>query len=152
VLTLTLSKSLGAQGGAVLAHSAVREQLVNTARSFIYDTGLAPAAAGAALAALQVLGDEPERAKQVRANAAVLADAIGVEPPAGAVLSRPMPGPDEALAAVAQAASPGAADRLLPPPVDARRDQPHPPHRPCRSRRSAPRHHRVARDHRWLSR
>jgi 8-amino-7-oxononanoate synthase len=107
VLTLTLSKSLGAQGGAVLAHSAVRDQLVNTARSFIYDTGLAPAAAGAALAALQVLGDEPERAKQVRANAAVLADAIGVEPPAGAVLSRPMPGPDEALAAVAQAAAQG---------------------------------------------
>ena len=47
--TVTLSKSLAAQGGAVLAHEAVRDHLVNTARPFIYDTGLAPAAAGAAL-------------------------------------------------------------------------------------------------------
>lgn len=107
VLTVTLSKSLAAQGGAVLAHGAVREHLVNTARSFIYDTGLAPAAAGAALAALEVLGQEPQRAKQVRVNAALLADAIGVEPPAGAVLSRPMPGPDEALDAVARARAQG---------------------------------------------
>ena len=53
--TLTLSKSLGAQGGAVLASSAVREHLVNRARPFIYDTGLAPAAAGGALAALRVV-------------------------------------------------------------------------------------------------
>ncbi len=103
VLTLTLSKSLASQGGAVLAHGAVRDHLVNSARSFIYDTGLAPAAAGAALAALGVLAEEPGLPNQVRANAAALADAIGVDRPAGAVLSRPMPGPDEALAAVAHA-------------------------------------------------
>ena len=63
--TLTLSKSLGAQGGAVLATSAVREHLVNRARPFIYDTGLAPAAAGGALAALRVVEDEPERVDRV---------------------------------------------------------------------------------------
>jgi len=103
VLTLTLSKSLGSQGGAVLAHPAVREHLVNTARSFIYDTGLAPAAAGAALGALEVLAERPELAKQCRDNAAALAEACGVEQPAGAVLSRAMAGPDEALAAVARA-------------------------------------------------
>jgi 8-amino-7-oxononanoate synthase len=40
VLTLTLSKSLGAQGGAVLADPVVIEHLVNTARAFIFDTGL----------------------------------------------------------------------------------------------------------------
>ncbi len=107
VLTLTLSKSLGAQGGAVLGHPAVRDQLVNTARSFIYDTGLAPAAAGAALGALAVLGETPELAKQVRDNAARLAEACAVEQPAGAVLSRVMPGPAEALAAVDGAARAG---------------------------------------------
>ena len=45
VLTVTLSKSLGAQGGAVLGAGVVVEHLVNTARAFIFDTGLAPASA-----------------------------------------------------------------------------------------------------------
>ena len=107
VLTATLSKSLGAQGGAVLGHPAVRDHLVNTARTFIYDTGLAPAAAGAALAALRALDHDPGLAARVRANAALLARACGVDAPAGAVLSVPMPGPREALAAVAEAAEHG---------------------------------------------
>ncbi|MEU8433370.1 aminotransferase class I/II-fold pyridoxal phosphate-dependent enzyme, partial [Streptomyces sp. NPDC029216] len=48
VATMTLSKSLGSQGGAVLGPAKVIRHLVNTARAFIFDTGLAPAAAGAA--------------------------------------------------------------------------------------------------------
>lgn len=47
VTTVTLSKSLGSQGGVVLGPARVIEHLVNTARSFIFDTGLAPAAAAA---------------------------------------------------------------------------------------------------------
>ena len=58
VLTVTLSKALGAQGGAVLGHPDVVEHLVNTARSFIFDTALAPSSAGAALGALRVLRAE----------------------------------------------------------------------------------------------
>jgi 8-amino-7-oxononanoate synthase len=42
VQTVTLSKALGSQGGAVLGAAAVVEHLVNAARSFIFDTGLAP--------------------------------------------------------------------------------------------------------------
>jgi 8-amino-7-oxononanoate synthase len=107
VATATLSKSLGAQGGLVLGLPAVREHLVNRARPFIYDTGLAPPAAGAALAALRVLQATPELAVRVRANAAVLAEAADVDAPAGAVLSVPVPGPGEALAGVAAAARHG---------------------------------------------
>lgn len=107
VATGTLSKSFGSQGGLVLGLAAVREHLVNRARPFIYDTGLAPAAAGAALAALRVLQAEPDLADRVRRNAARLSDAVGVGQPAGAVLSVPMPGPGEALAAVAAAAEGG---------------------------------------------
>ncbi|MEU7404966.1 aminotransferase class I/II-fold pyridoxal phosphate-dependent enzyme, partial [Streptomyces sp. NPDC044948] len=59
VATVTLSKSLGAQGGAVLGPARVIDHLVNAARTFIFDTGLAPAAAGAALAALTLLRREP---------------------------------------------------------------------------------------------
>jgi 8-amino-7-oxononanoate synthase len=107
VATLTLSKSLGSQGGAVLATPAVREHLVNTARPFIYDTGLAPAAAGAASAALAVVIDEPERVARVRAVARALAKAGRVPEADGAVLAIAMPGPREAVAAVARAAELG---------------------------------------------
>ena len=107
VATATLSKSFGSQGGLVLGLPAVRDHLVNQARPFIFDTGLAPAAAGAALAALQVLKTTPELADRVRGNAAVLAGAVGLAAPAGAVLSVPMPGPREALAGVAAAAEHG---------------------------------------------
>lgn len=107
VVTTTLSKSLGSQGGAVLGTGLVREHLVNTARPFIYDTGLAPAAAGAALGSLDVLADEPWRCARVREVAARLAEVCGVDEPAGAVLSVPMPGPDEAVAAVAEAGERG---------------------------------------------
>ncbi len=103
VVTATLSKSLAAQGGAVLGDAAVREHLVNTARPFIYDTGLAPAAAGAALGALDALAQQPELVTRVRANAARLRAASGADAPAGAVLSVAMPGPAEARAAVDRA-------------------------------------------------
>lgn len=66
VATMTLSKSLGSQGGAVLGPAKVIRHLVNTARTFIFDTGLAPAAAGAALASLRLLGREPQRAGRAR--------------------------------------------------------------------------------------
>jgi 8-amino-7-oxononanoate synthase len=72
VLTVTLSKSLGAQGGAVLGPAVVVEHLVNTARPFIFDTGLAPAAVAGAGAALEVLRAEPSLAKAVRTRAAAL--------------------------------------------------------------------------------
>jgi 8-amino-7-oxononanoate synthase len=107
VATATLSKSFGAQGGVVLGSLAVREHLVNRARPFIYDTGLAPAAAGGALAALRIVQADRGLPGRVRANAAILADAAGVGAPAGAVLSVPMPGPREALAGVTAAAGHG---------------------------------------------
>ena len=91
----------------VLGSPAVREHLINRARPYIYDTGLAQAAAGGALAALRVVQAVPELVGRVRGNAAILADAAGVGAPAGAVLSVPMPGPREALAGVADAAGHG---------------------------------------------
>lgn len=69
VVTATLSKSLGAQGGVVLGADEVVAHLVNTARPFIFDTGLAPSCAGAALGALSVLRAEPDLPARARANA-----------------------------------------------------------------------------------
>ncbi|TQM62491.1 8-amino-7-oxononanoate synthase [Humibacillus xanthopallidus] len=99
VVTMTLSKALGSQGGAVLAPLAVRDHLVNTARSFIFDTGLAPAAAAAARAAADIVTSDPALAGRVRSHAETIAAALAIEPAAGAVQSLPMPSPDAAVAA-----------------------------------------------------
>jgi 8-amino-7-oxononanoate synthase len=76
VRTVVLSKSLGAQGGAVLGAPEVVDLLTSSARPFIFDTGLAPASAAAALAALRVLRAEPERVDAVRRNAVALASLV----------------------------------------------------------------------------
>lgn len=107
VVTGTLSKSLGSQGGFVLGHPSVREHLVNTARAFIYDTGLAPAPTGSALAALQVLDAEPDRVDAVRHAAATLAAIASAPAPAAAVLSVSMPSAQAAFAAAASCAEAG---------------------------------------------
>lgn len=102
VITTTLSKSLGSQGGAVLGPAAVRDHLVDTARPFIFDTGLAPAAVGAAMAALRVLADEPWRPQAVLDHARALADVCRVaEIPQSAVVSVIIGDPDAAVAAAA---------------------------------------------------
>ncbi len=74
VLTLTLSKSLGSQGGAVLGAPEVVETLIDTGRSFIFDTGLNPPAVGAALAALEIIETTPELPERARERAATIAD------------------------------------------------------------------------------
>jgi len=100
VVTTTLSKALGSQGGVVLGPAAVRAHLVDAARPFIFDTGLAPAAVGAALAALEVLVDEPWRAGAVLGHAATLAAVCGVtDVPESAVVSVVLGEPEVALAA-----------------------------------------------------
>jgi 8-amino-7-oxononanoate synthase len=86
VTTMTLSKSLGAQGGAVLAAPAVIEHLIDTARAFIFDTGLNPAAAGAALEATKIIATEPELSKAVLTRAVELAEAAQVQATDSAVV------------------------------------------------------------------
>ena len=100
VMTTTLSKALGSQGGVVLGAGAVRAHLIDRARPFIFDTGLAPAAVGAAWAALRVLIAEPWRAEAVLARAAALARFSDVaEIPDSAVVSVVLGEPEVALAA-----------------------------------------------------
>ncbi len=86
VATVSLSKSLGGQGGAVLGSRAVVDHLVGSARSFIFDTGLAPPAAGGALAALRVLQAEPALPGRVLDAAAAIATAAGVAAPMSGIV------------------------------------------------------------------
>lgn len=99
VMTTTMSKSLGSQGGVVLAPAAVRDHLIDAARTFIFDTGLTPSAVGAALAALGVLVAEPWRAEAVMTRAHELATMCDVpETPESAVVSVILGDPDVAVA------------------------------------------------------
>jgi 8-amino-7-oxononanoate synthase len=102
VTTVTLSKSLGAQGGAIVGPRRVIHHLVDMARSFIFDTGLAPASTAAALTALRVLRDEPERSGRVLANASVLAERLAAagfptSRPAAAVIAVRAASPEDAV-------------------------------------------------------
>lgn len=102
VVTTTMSKSLASQGGVVLGAGAVRDHLVDTARPFIFDTGLTPTAVGSALAALRILDAEPARAAAVLANAARLAAVCDVpDTPESAVVSVILGAPEVAVAAAA---------------------------------------------------
>lgn len=102
VMTTTLSKSLGSQGGVVLGPEPIRAHLIDAARPFIFDTGLAPAAVGAAWAALRVLIAEPQRAQAVLDHAAELARICGdTAVPDSAVVSVILGDPEVAVAAAA---------------------------------------------------
>ncbi|SEQ40526.1 8-amino-7-oxononanoate synthase [Mycobacterium sp. 88mf] len=102
VMTTTLSKALGGQGGVVLGPEAIRAHLIDAARPFIFDTGLAPAAVGAAWAALRVLTAEPQRAQAVLDHAAALARISGdTAVPDSAVVSVILGEPEVAVAAAA---------------------------------------------------
>jgi 8-amino-7-oxononanoate synthase len=98
VVTATLSKALGTQGGAVLGPAILRAHLVSVARTFLFDTALAPAAAAAAAAACRVIAAEPHRVAALHEVAGRIAAAAGIDRAPGAVQSVPIGSPDVALA------------------------------------------------------
>ena len=87
IRTVTLSKSLAGQGGAVLGAAEVTGTLVDVGRAFIFDTGLAPPSAAAALAALTIVRGDPGLGRRAQASAqrlAAMAAGLGFEVPAPA--------------------------------------------------------------------
>jgi 8-amino-7-oxononanoate synthase len=104
IRTLTLSKSLAGQGGAVAAAPEVISTLIDAGRPFIFDTGLAPPSVAAARAALAILRDDPGLGRRARDNArrlAGMATDLGftVPPPAAAVVRITLGTADAALEA-----------------------------------------------------
>jgi 7-keto-8-aminopelargonate synthetase-like enzyme len=57
----TLSKSLGGLGGFISGRREVIDLVVNRARPLMFSTGISPIQAATALAALQIVRDEPRR-------------------------------------------------------------------------------------------
>jgi len=58
MITGTLSKALGGYGGFAVCCNAMRELLVNKARSFIYSTALPPASMAGGISAIEIIQSE----------------------------------------------------------------------------------------------
>jgi 7-keto-8-aminopelargonate synthetase-like enzyme len=65
----TLGKSLGSFGAFVAGSPALRDLLINTARSFIFSCALAPPQVAAAIASLGIIEREPWRREALQARA-----------------------------------------------------------------------------------
>jgi len=72
VIVGTLGKALGSYGAYVACDRAMSKYLVNAARTFIFSTALPPPATAGALAALEILEEEPRRVQKLATNAAAL--------------------------------------------------------------------------------
>ena len=68
----TLSKALGSLGGYVAGSATLIDFLRNRAPSWIYTTALSPADTAAALEAVQIVQQEPERRTQLSCNVVTL--------------------------------------------------------------------------------
>jgi 8-amino-7-oxononanoate synthase len=72
----TLGKALGSYGAYVCCDQQMARYLVNTARTLIFSTALPPPAVAAAMAALELLREQPRRVEKLRRNGAVLREAL----------------------------------------------------------------------------
>ena len=75
----TLSKALGAYGAFVACDQSLAQLLVNTARPFIFSTAPPPPAVAGALAALELLTEQPQRVEKLQANGDALRDELARE-------------------------------------------------------------------------
>jgi 8-amino-7-oxononanoate synthase len=121
VVTATLSKSLGGAGGVIAGPAALVRHLVDTGRTFIYDTAPPPAVTAGVRAALAIArdADDLRAVLGARATEAVtrLRDAGFVVPtPAGGVISVLAPGPEAAVAWAADCRDRGIAVGCFRPP------------------------------------
>ena len=86
VIIGTLGKALGGYGAYACCDAETASFLVNTARTLIFSTGPSPPSAAAALAALELLQEEPRQVERLQRNARVLRETLsgqGFRLPAG---------------------------------------------------------------------
>jgi 8-amino-7-oxononanoate synthase len=79
VIVGTLGKALGSYGAYVACDEAIATYLINTARTLIFSTALPPPAAAGALAALELLVEQPRRVERLSANGDFLRAELAAE-------------------------------------------------------------------------
>jgi 8-amino-7-oxononanoate synthase len=121
VVTATLSKALGGAGGVVAGPAALIRHLIDTGRTFIYDTAPPPAVVAGVHAALRIArsADDLRDVLSTRADLTVRrlrAAGFAMARPAAAVLSVTAPGPEAAVAWAADCRDRGVAVGCFRPP------------------------------------
>src|SRR3954471_15230095 len=79
VITGTLGKALGAYGGFAGCDHVTARFLVHSARTLLHSTALPPVAVAAAMAALELLEEQPRRVERLRADADALRNPLAGE-------------------------------------------------------------------------
>jgi 8-amino-7-oxononanoate synthase len=121
IVTATLSKALGGAGGVVAGPAALIRHLVDTGRTFIYDTAPPPSVVAGVQAALRVARAADDRRALLAERGELTARRLGaagftVSRPAAGVLSVLAPGPEAALAWAADCGDRGIAVGCFRPP------------------------------------
>jgi glycine C-acetyltransferase len=79
VVVGTLGKSLGSYGAFAACEHVTARYLVNSARSLVFATAPPPVAVAAAMAALELLEEQPRRVERLQDNADALRDELARE-------------------------------------------------------------------------
>ncbi|MCX8254723.1 8-amino-7-oxononanoate synthase [Beijerinckiaceae bacterium RH AL1] len=97
----TLSKAIGGYGGYLAASAPVVALMRTRARSFVYSTGLPPASAAAALAALDIIDADPALRAEPLRKARRFTRALNLPDAESAIVPLVLGDPEAALAASA---------------------------------------------------
>jgi len=119
VVTMTLSKAFGAAGGVVAGPAELIAHLVDTGRTFIYDTGLPPPVAAGARAALELIRAGDDLRAELHERAALVGKRLSgheVSEPDAGVVSVTAPGPEAAVGWAAACRARGVAVGCFRPP------------------------------------
>jgi 8-amino-7-oxononanoate synthase len=95
----TLSKAVGVYGGYLCASKPIIDFIKTRARSFIYTTGLPPAAAAACIASLDLIETDRELVEKPVAKARLFTRALNLPDPESCIVPVVLGDPDKALAA-----------------------------------------------------
>jgi 8-amino-7-oxononanoate synthase len=95
----TLSKAVGAYGGYLCASQSVVDLMRTRARSFIYSTGLPPPIVAAAIAALDLIANEPDYVAKPMQKARLFARALNLPEAQSAIVPVIIGDTDATLAA-----------------------------------------------------
>jgi len=79
VRMIGFGKALGASGALLAGAPSLRPWLWNHSRSFIFSTGIAPGPVAAARRATELCSESPDLLKRLRANIAVMREALAAE-------------------------------------------------------------------------
>ncbi|MDZ4773663.1 MAG: dethiobiotin synthase [Planctomycetota bacterium] len=83
---VTGGKALGVTGAFVTGSRALRDHLVNHARSFVFTTGLSPAVSGALVKAIEIARSDATAAQQTLAGARAIAKALQIKAPGACIV------------------------------------------------------------------